>query len=657
MTITRERAVTQSARGVYVLAVSALVGVMIGLIYGGGASEVAFADPGPVVRWGSPLVKLVLNMSMATTVAALVFSAFALSRGKEQNRGLNVAAAASSLWLGSAIVYFLITYLSASGQALDFSPAFSDGMWLFATEIELGSLLAANTLGALVLSVATLAFRSSTMIAIMAAVSILSLYPLAETGHASSDANHALAVNSLLMHLVGVSLWVGGLLVLYLVWGSDKRNIDLVSRYSSMALIAFVLVGISGVTSSVIRIYQPSDLLSSYGVLILAKASLLIVLGIFGAFYRLRLIANMKTKSTSSFWKLALPELGIMGVAMGLGTALAKTPPPVLETEFVIPTPAEILTGDKLPPELSAMSYLTVWDFDVLWLSVAAFGIVFYLVGAARLRARGDKWPVLRTVSWVLGMLVLAYVTNGAPNAYHEYLFSVHMIGHMMLSMLVPVLLVPGAPVTLLSRTVKVRKDDSRGVREWVLWAVHTPYAKFVSHPLIAAGNFALSLVLFYYTPLFRWANEEHIGHQWMLVHFLIVGYLFTQALVGVDPTGHEIGYPMKLILLIGTMAFHAFFGLALMNDESLLVSNWFGAMGRDWGDSPLIDQQNGGAIAWGIGEFPTIVLTVMVVYQWSKSDTRERRRLDRASDRSGNKDVNDYNDMLAKLNQFQDGR
>jgi len=186
---------------------------------------------------------------------------------------------------------------------------------------------------------------------------------------------------------------------------------------------------------------------------------------------------------------------------------------------------------------------------------------------------------------------------------------------------------------------------------------VHTPYAAFISHPLVAAANFAMSLVLFYYTPLFRWANEEHLGHQWMLVHFLITGYLFVQALVGVDPVPHRIGFPLKLMLLIGTMAFHAFFGLGLMAERSLLLADWYGAMGRTWGVDPLADQQEGGAIAWGIGELPTIVLTLIVVWQWSRSDNRERKRLDRASDRSGNKDLTDYNEMFKRLSEADDRR
>jgi putative copper resistance protein D len=110
-------------------------------------------------------------------------------------------------------------------------------------------------------------------------------------------------------------------------------------------------------------------------------------------------------------------------------------------------------------------------------------------------------------------------------------------------------------------------------------------------------------------------------------------------------------------MLLIGTMAFHAFFGLGLMNEKSLLLADWFGSMGRTWGEDPLSDQAIGGAFAWGVGEIPTIVITLIVVWQWSRSDDRERRRLDRASDRTGNKDLADYNEMLAQINKTPDAR
>jgi hypothetical protein len=127
-------------------------------------------------------------------------------------------------------------------------------------------------------------------------------------------------------------------------------------------------------------------------------------------------------------------------------------------------------------------------------------------------------------------------VTSGPINAYQDYLFSMHMVGHMLLTMAIPMMLVFGAPVTLASRAIAKRDDGTRGGREWILWAVHTPFARVVTHPLFAAAMFVGSLWAFYYTDLFRWTLYDHLGHEWMVAHFLISGYLFVQSLVGIDP-------------------------------------------------------------------------------------------------------------------------
>jgi putative copper resistance protein D len=135
-----------------------------------------------------------------------------------------------------------------------------------------------------------------------------------------------------------------------------------------------------------------------------------------------------------------------------------------------------------------------------------------------------------------------------------------------------------------------------------------------------------------------------------MIVHFLITGYLFVQSLVGIDPGPKAMNYPVRLMILLGTLTFHALFGLSLMQGSGLLLPDWYGAMGRTWGQPPLMDQQTGGAIAWGIGEFPAAFLTLMVSVQWARSDSRDAKRLDRASDRGGNQDVEAYNQMLEQI-------
>lgn len=646
---------TKRASLAFALSIGAgLISLLIGLIIGGGAAASALADAGDVVRYGQPIAKLIMNFSTAVAVGSLIFAAFALQdKTRLLGKALDLASAGAIIWAISGALNFLFTYLYVSGSAISFDSSFGESLWMFASSIEMGTSLALNICAAVLISVLAIAARSLTSTALLAALGLASLVPMALIGHAAGTAGHAMAVNSIGIHLVAVVMWVGGLVALFTVRGeSYEESALLTRRYSTLALAAFALIAISGIASASIRITKISDIFGAYGALLILKVSVLVLLGVLGAIYRTRLVGKLAQGAAvaKSFYSLVAIEFVLMGTAIGFATALAKTAPPLDGDGIIDVTPAQLLTGEPLPPELTPIRWLTVWKLDLVWAIICVAAVVAYLVGVRRLAKRGDKWPMLRTVSWVSGMVVLFYTTSGALNAYQEYLFSVHMIGHMILAMGIPVLLVPGAPVTLLMRAVEKRTDNSRGIREWVLWAVHTKYATFIANPIVAAVLFASSLVTFYYTPLFSWATQEHIGHQWMVVHFLITGYLFAQALIGIDPGPARLPYAARLLLLIATMAFHAFFGLSLMSGSGLLLADWYGAMGRTWGEAPLDDQHTGGAIAWGIGELPTAALTIIVSIQWFKSDARDAKRLDRQSDRTGNKDVEDYNQMLAKL-------
>jgi cytochrome c oxidase assembly factor CtaG len=308
------------------------------------------------------------------------------------------------------------------------------------------------------------------------------------------------------------------------------------------------------------------------------------------------------------------------------------------------------MTGAPLPVELTPERWLTAWNIDLLWAVIAGFAVFFYVAGVWRLRRRGDAWPVYRTIMWIAGFALLVWVTGGVVNVYQDYLFSMHMVGHMLLTMAIPLLMVAGAPVTLAARAIRKRDDDTRGGREWILWAVHSPVARVLTNPFVAAGLFVGSLWVFYYTDLFRWSLYDHLGHEWMVAHFLLTGYLFVQSLIGIDPVPYRLPYPGRLLLLIGVMAMHAFFGIAIMMQEGLMAAEWFGSMGRTWGATPLEDQYTGGGVAWSVGEIPTLILAIAVAIQWSRSDARETKRRDRHADRTGDAELDAYNERLAAL-------
>lgn len=635
----------------------AIVAALIAYWLGGGATPQLIADPGPVVRWMSPLASLVFNLGTAGTLGALVLALWALTPGEAAyERALELASASAVVMtIGAALSGFL-TFLDVTGAPLAATDQFGAQLAQFFGSIGLGQAWLITTLVAAAVSVAAFAVRHQMVLVFVTVAAVGALVPQAAQGHAAGAAAHSQAVNSLGMHLVLAAVWLGGLIAVVFVARSltPARLTVVLGRYSTLALVAFVVVAISGYASAAIRIGNWAALADPYGMLVLIKVGALVALGALGAVQRRRVIRSMQTSVMPGRWftGLVLLELAFMGLASGVAVALARTATPVAqagaEASQLVPTPAERLTGEALPPWPELWRYFTEWRIDPLWATICAFAIFFYLAGVVRLRRRGDSWSILRAVSWCAGILVLFYLTNGGVATYERVLFSAHMLGHMGLTMVVPVLLVPGAPVTLAARAIRARTDGSRGGREWILTAVHSRFANFITNPVLTAVLFAGSLWVFYYTPLFRWAVTEHLGHQWMLVHFLITGYLFVQSLVGIDPVKRRLGFPFRLVLLLATMAFHAFFGLAIMSGTALLLPDWYGAMG--WGTDALVDQQLGGGLAWSVGELPTVALAITVAFLWSRSDDRESRRRDRHADRTGDAELEAYNAQLASL-------
>lgn len=641
------------AVGVGILLAGGLVAVVVALILGGGAAPLLLQDPGPFVRWAIPVVKLVMNIAAAAMLGSLVLALFALkSEQKSFEVALNTASVGAAVFTITAGISAFLTFMAAFNPQLSAEREFGTQLGRFLLETALGQSWLITTIMGSIITVLVFAWRSWLPTLLTAVLAAASFLPLATQGHSGELSGHNVAVNSILLHTIGAAVWLGGLLLVIVLRGrSDIGTAKLVARYSSLAIAAFVVVAVSGLARSVVALGDITQLMTPYGGILIAKVVLLVGMGLFGAWYRIRLIPRLDgSQAARWFWMLVLGEIALMGLASGAAAALARTPPPTGEEAAFVQTPAENLTRSPLPPEFTIDRWFTAWDIDILWLVAAGFGLFFYLAGVRRLQKRGDRWPIHRTVFWVLGMLMLVWVTGGPINAYQEYLFSVHMLGHMMLSMAIPLLLVSGAPITLALRAIHKRDDGTRGGREWIMWAVHSPFAKVVTHPFVAAAIFIVSLWAFYFTDLVRWSMYEHLGHEWMVAHFLISGYLFVMSLVGADPVPYRLPYPGRLITLIAVMAMHAFFGMAMMMQEGLMVADWFGSMGRDWGPSPMEDQYIGGGIAWSIGEIPTLILAITVAIQWSRSDTKLQKRRDRHADRTGDAELEEYNARLAEL-------
>jgi putative membrane protein len=219
----------------------------------------------------------------------------------------------------------------------------------------------------------------------------------------------------------------------------------------------------------------------------------------------------------------------------------------------------------------------------------------------------------------------------------------------MVISMLSPILLLLGAPVTLALRALPSAGRDRKGPRELLVALLHSRYVRIVSHPAFTIPLFIASLYALYFTPLFDFLMGSKPGHIAMMVHFLAVGLAFFWPIMGVDPGPHRPGYVMRMLELFAGMPFHAFFGIALMMATAPMVGTYMhppASLGID----ALDDQQWAGGIAWAFSEIPSVVVLVALVFQWYRSEQRQARRMDRAADRDGDKELEAYNAYLASL-------
>ncbi|MBW4096243.1 MAG: bifunctional copper resistance protein CopD/cytochrome c oxidase assembly protein, partial [Acidobacteria bacterium] len=497
------------------------------MMFSGAAVARPLLDPGAAVRWGLPLALAVHNVAVATVVGALVFAVVILPRdaaarrtgssshqhpaapGAEHpafSRVMTLASVAAVVWTIAAVAVLVLTYADVSGQSISGSSNYTASLIYFVSNFPTGQAWLAVTIFAAVVTTLCFGVRNLAALAVTLVLAMLGMMPQALIGHSSSSNDHEGAVNSLALHIAGVALWFGGIVALAVVSPKlGKLTGPVLKRFSTLALFGFVVVTASGVVNASIRVTSWHQLFTSaYGQLIMAKTVAVLVLGAIGYMHRQWIIPRL-TRNTANtagtakatfstrrvLWQLIAAEVLLMGVTSGIAVALSRSAPPEPTTFSPDATPAFILSGYELPPPLEFSRWFTEWRVDWLWLTFVLGTSVAYILGFIKLRRRGDSWPVIRMISWLVGMVALFYITSGGPSVYGLVLFSAHMVDHMALMVVAPLFMVMGAPISLALKALTPRRDGSRGVREWILAIVHSRFSAVVTHPLFAAANFA----------------------------------------------------------------------------------------------------------------------------------------------------------------------
>ncbi|MCB1013493.1 MAG: cytochrome c oxidase assembly protein [Acidimicrobiales bacterium] len=285
-----------------------------------------------------------------------------------------------------------------------------------------------------------------------------------------------------------------------------------------------------------------------------------------------------------------------------------------------------------LPP-ITAARVAGWWVLDPVPLALSALSGWAYLAGVRRLAARGRRWRPGRTASFAAGLATVVVATQSGLARYDTTLFSVHAAQHVLLGMVAPLLLVLGAPMTLAVQATH------RPTQRFLVGLFRQPVVRFVTHPITAWFLFGTTMFGLYLTGVYELSLRNGVVHGWVHLHLLAVGCLFTEAVVGLDPgwgrtrAGRPLGYPVRLLLVLLLVPFHAVLGLALLSAGEPVAAAWYEGLGRTWGASPLADQRTGAALMWGLGDLVGVVLAVVVAYQWMRADEREARRLDAADD------------------------
>jgi cytochrome c oxidase assembly factor CtaG len=282
--------------------------------------------------------------------------------------------------------------------------------------------------------------------------------------------------------------------------------------------------------------------------------------------------------------------------------------------------------GDPLsPPTAAALLRPHPDSWLALVLLLVAAG---YLYGVYLLWARGSRWPVRRTAAFLgPGLGAIAAVTLTGVHEYDTALLSVHMVQHMVLSMLAPIFLALGAPVTLALRVLPVP------ARRRLQGLLHSRFARVLAHPLVTYAMFVLTPFALYFSRLYELALRNALAHELVHVHFIAVGCLFFWPLLGIDPVPGRWPYPGRVLLMFLSTPLHAVLGLTIMQSTELLGGDWYPSLGLGWLD-PAADQKLAGGILWVGGEVVSVTMLAVLVVQWMRAAEREARRIDRQLDR-----------------------
>lgn len=568
-------------------------------------------------------------LAFATVGTLLSASLFITnSEGALTTAGLEVkkkATLLASLWFLTSFIGVLLKV----AQILDVSIFDAlDGTTLnsYLTQTSLGKAMFVQMVGLAIVAIALPFFKRALPIIILTGIALLALIAPIFESHAAASGSHGLAIGALVTHVIALSLWVGGLFGI-IITPRDQR-ITALYRFSALALWAAIAVVISGVATAWTRLSDPSSWNSQYAYVVLTKAVLTIALLAMGYSNR-KALESREEFRLQELIRLVGVEAMVMASVVLLGSWLSQIQPPIGDSANL--TAAQLIVGIQTPPPPSLWNLIKQYNPDALMMAILILAVALYIKGVMVLKKRGDSWPIGRTIAFASGITLIDFATSGGLGVYALFSFEYHMVAHMLLGMIAPIGLVLGAPITLALRTLpQGREGQERGVRAFALTVLHSRYSVILTNPITALALFDGSLFVLYFTDLFGTLMQNHAGHLFMSIHFILAGFLFFNVIIGIDPNPRKYPHIVRIVILFGAMSLHAFFSIALMSESTLIDGGYYGSLRTSWLPDLLADQNAGGTIGWAMGEIPILLALVATFILWVRDDKRETVRIDR---------------------------
>jgi putative copper resistance protein D len=282
------------------------------------------------------------------------------------------------------------------------------------------------------------------------------------------------------------------------------------------------------------------------------------------------------------------------------------------------------LLGEPTP-----LSFVLDWTFDpTVWLP-ALVAVLLWRAGITRVnRAHpGNPVPRARTVAWLAGIGAILLALDSGIERYDTTLFSVHMVQHLLLTLIAPPLLLYAGPITLLLR---VSSAETR--RRWILPILHARIVRVLSFPVVAALLFAAVMWGTHFSPLFDLSLENVLVHRLEHALFLASALLFWWPIVGPDPSPWRMTSAVRIMYAGLQMPQMTFLAVAIYMSSTPLYAHYVTTV-RTWGPTPLEDQQLAGAVMWLGGDFTFLIAVLLLVAAWMRDEERrtvgEDRRLE----------------------------